>query len=310
MNAPIFALSIAVACSVTASGAASGVVRNTNNDSSPVQQLDVGARLDAALADVCIAPRPAAGADAGGGGGAGTGTVAEYRSIAGGPLRSVLPADGVAADAQVKPYQLRSRLVTNREFKVFLQTSPIWRREQAPALFTAPGYLSRIDDADDEAPVIQVSWYAAQAYCASEQARLPRWYEWEFAAKADATQPDARDDDAWLSNILRWYADAGKTPPGRVASTPANYYGVHDTHGLVWEWVEDYSGLFVNADSRSSGEKKQLDYCGGAAVSLQDRRNYAVLMRLALLSAMEARQGGANLGFRCARDANDQGATP
>jgi formylglycine-generating enzyme required for sulfatase activity len=171
--------------------------------------------------------------------------------------------------------------------------------------------LSAIDGADDEAPVIQVSWYAAQAYCASENARLPRWYEWEFAAKADATQADARDDDAWLSNILRWYADAGKTPPGRVASTPANYYGVHDMHGLVWEWVEDYSGLFVNADSRSSVEKKQLDYCGGAAVSLQDRRNYAVLMRLALLSAMEARQGGANLGFRCARDAanNDQGVS-
>lgn len=294
MKAPIFALSIAVACSVTASGAAGSGNR--------VQQPDVGARLDVALADVCVAPRPAAGADDAGG--------AEYRAIAGGPLRSVLAADGVAADAQVKPYQLRSRLVTNREFKAFLQALPMWQRGQAPALFTAPGYLSRIDDADDEAPVIQVSWYAAQAYCASEHARLPRWYEWEFAAKADATQPDARDDDAWLSTILRWYADAGKAPPGRVASTPANYYGVHDTHGLVWEWVEDYSGLFVNADSRSSGEKKQLDYCGGAAVSLQDRRNYAVLMRLALLSAMEARQGGANLGFRCARDSTDQGATP
>jgi len=304
MKAPIFALSIAVACSVTASGAASSSI----SSSGPVQQLDVGASLDAALADVCIAPRPAAGTDAGGGGDASV--AAEYRSIAGGPLRSVLPADGVAADAQVKPYQLRSRLVTNREFKAFLQASPMWQREQAPALFTAPGYLSAIDDANDEAPVIQVSWYAAQAYCASEHARLPRWYEWEFAGKADATQADARDDDAWLSNILRWYADAGKTPPGRVAATPANYYGVHDMHGLVWEWVEDYSGLFVNADSRSSVEKKQLDYCGGAAVSLQDRRNYAVLMRLALLSAMEARQGGANLGFRCARDSTDQGATP
>lgn len=298
MKAPIFALSIAVACGVTANGAAS-------SSGSPVQQPDVGARLDAALADVCVAPRPGAGADAGGGDAG-----AAYRAIAGGPLRSVLPADGVAADAQVRPYQLRSRLVTNREFKAFLQASPMWQRGQAPALFTTPTYLSAIDGADDDAPVIQVSWYAAQAYCASEQARLPLWYEWEFAAKADATQPDARDDDAWLSNILRWYADAGKTPPGRVAATPANYYGVHDMHGLVWEWVEDYSGLFVNADSRSSTEKKQLDYCGGAAVSLQDRRNYAVLMRLALLSAMEARQGGANLGFRCARDSTDQGATP
>ncbi|MYM72337.1 SUMF1/EgtB/PvdO family nonheme iron enzyme [Duganella sp. FT109W] len=236
----------------------------------------------------------------------------EYRLIAGGTLRSVLPADGVAAEAQVAPFQLRSRLVTNREFKAFLQTSPSWRRFQAPSLFAAPGYLSGLDSADDEAPVVQVSWYAAQAYCAAEQARLPRWYEWEFAAAADATRADARDDDAWLSTILRWYADAGKAPPGRVAATPANYYGLHDMHGLAWEWVEDYSGLFVNADSRATGEKKQLDFCGGAAVNLSDRRNYAVLMRLALLSAMEARQGGANLGFRCARDPapNQQGDSP
>jgi len=236
---------------------------------------------------------------------------ASYRPIPGGMLRSVLPADGVAADARVAPFLLRERLVTNREFAGFLQSSPAWRSGQAPALFVSPGYLSG-PGAEDEAPVVRVSWYAAQAYCASEQARLPRWYEWEFAAAADATHPDARDDEAWLSTILRWYADAGKAPPGRVAATPPNYYGIHDMHGLVWEWVEDYSGLFINADSRAKGEQKQLDYCGGAAVSLADRRNYAILMRLALLSAMEARQDGANLGFRCARDPvlNDQGASP
>ncbi|MYM27556.1 SUMF1/EgtB/PvdO family nonheme iron enzyme [Duganella sp. CY15W] len=265
----------------------------------PVQPAKAGAHPDEALADICRAPSPA---DSGAG----------YRAIAGGPLRSVLPADGVAGDARVAPFLLRSRLVSNREFKAFLQTSPSWRRGQAPALFTAPGYLATLDTADDDAPVTHVSWYAAQAYCTSEDARLPRWYEWEFAAAADATRADARDDDAWLTAILRWYADAGKAAPGHVAATPANYYGIHDTHGLVWEWVEDYSGLFVNADSRAKGEQKQLDYCGGAAVSLADRRNYAVLMRLALLSAMEARQDGANLGFRCARDPvpNDQGASP
>ncbi|MTV41288.1 SUMF1/EgtB/PvdO family nonheme iron enzyme [Duganella radicis] len=236
---------------------------------------------------------------------------ASYRPIPGGALRSVLPADGVAADARVAPFLLRERLVTNREFAAFLEASPGWRRAGASPLFVSPTYLTGPNAADD-APVVRVSWYAAQAYCASEQARLPRWYEWEFAAAADATHPDARDDDAWLSAILRWYADAGKAPPGRVAAAAANYYGIHDLHGLVWEWVEDYSGLFVNADSRATGEQKQLDYCGGAAVSLADRRNYAILMRLALLSAMEARQDGANLGFRCARDPalTDQGATP
>ncbi|MRW93510.1 SUMF1/EgtB/PvdO family nonheme iron enzyme [Duganella sp. FT80W] len=236
----------------------------------------------------------------------------EYRAIAGGALRSVLPADGVTAEARVAPFLMRSRLVTNREFATFLQASPSWQRGQAPNLFTAPTYLAHFAQAASDAPVVNVSWYAAQAYCAAEQARLPRWHEWEFAAAADTTRADARDDDEWLSTILRWYADAGKAPPGAVASTPANYYNIHDLHGLVWEWVEDYSGLFVNADSRAKGEQKQLDYCGGAAVNLSDRRNYAILMRLALLSAMEARQDGANLGFRCVRDPanHEPGATP
>jgi len=242
----------------------------------------------------------------------------DYRAIAGGTLRSALPADGVAADATVAPYLLRRNLVTNGEFRAFLARHPQWQRGQAPSLYTARTYLSGwsgvLEPAPlaDDAPVVRVSWFAAQAYCATERARLPRWYEWEFAAAADAVRADARDDDAWLESILRWYADAGKAPPRSVATGQPNFHGIHDMHGLVWEWVEDYSGLFVNADSRAKGEQKQLDYCGGAAVSLSDRRNYAILMRLALLGAMEGHQDGANLGFRCARDPAppDQESTP
>ncbi len=235
--------------------------------------------------------------------------VPDYRALAGGSLRTVLPADGVATDASVAPFQLRSRLVSNAEFAAFVRHHPVWQRGRAPTLLVAPTYLSGWSSASDsapllaDAPVTRVSWFAAQAFCESEGARLPRWYEWEFAAAADATRADAREDEAWLAHILHWYADAGKKAPRSVASNPANFYGIHDLHGLVWEWVEDYSGLFVNADSRAKGEQKLLDYCGGAAVTLADRRNYAILMRLALLSAMEAQQDGANLGFRCARDA-------
>ncbi|MCU6499059.1 formylglycine-generating enzyme family protein [Rugamonas sp. A1-17] len=243
---------------------------------------------------------------------------ADYRAIAGGTLRSVLPADGVASPATVAPYLLRTRLVTNAEFSAFVQHTPEWQRGQVPALLAAPSYLSGWSGATDfkplaaDAPVVHVGWFAAQAYCASEGGRLPRWYEWEFAAAADDHRADARDDPAWLAHILGWYADAGKQPPHSVATGQANYYGIHDLHGLVWEWVEDYSGLFVNADSRASGDQKLLDYCGGAALSLADRRNYAVLMRLALLSAMDARQDGANLGFRCVREPapHDQGTRP
>ncbi|MES2017607.1 MAG: formylglycine-generating enzyme family protein [Pseudomonadota bacterium] len=230
---------------------------------------------------------------------------ADYRRLPGGSLRSVLPADGKEAPAMLAPFQMRSTLVTNGEFRAFIASHPEWRRGQAPAVLAGPGYLA-VDPATlaADAPVTQVSWHAASAFCASEGARLPRWYEWEYAAAADPTRADARDDPAWLAAILNWYASPANGVPGPVARTPANVYGLHDMHGLVWEWVEDHSALFVNADSRTQGSARQLDYCGGAALSLGDRRNYAVLMRIALLAAMEGAQDGPFLGFRCARPTN------
>ena len=235
-------------------------------------------------------------------------SAAEYKALPGGLFRSVLPADGKEAPALLAPFLMRSTLVTNGEFRDFVASHPKWRRGQMPTVLASPGYLSSWRTATDpgeldlRAPVTQVSWHAAAAFCASEGARLPRWHEWEYAAAANPGQADARNDPEWLSAILNWYARPASGVPGLVAQGQANFHGLHDMHGLVWEWVEDYSALFVNADSRTPGTGKQLDYCGGAALSLGDRRNYAVLMRVALLAAMEGSQDGPFLGFRCARE--------
>lgn len=252
------------------------------------------------LAALCLLPLLAA---------AGAVPPASYRSLPGGVFRSVLPADGKSAPASVAPFAMRATLVSNAEFRDFVGRHPEWRRGQVAGVLAASTYLAGWRTADDPgdldplAPVTQVSWHAAAAFCASEGARLPRWYEWEFAAAADAGRSDARDDPQWLSTILNWYSRPASGVPGQLARAGPNFYGLYDMHGLAWEWVEDYSALFVNADSRSQGTGKQLDYCGGAAVSLGDRRNYAVLMRVALLAAMEAAQDGPYLAFRCARDA-------
>ena len=80
-----------------------------------------------------------------------------------------------------------------------------------------------------------------------------------------------------------------------------NLYGVRDVHGLVWEWVDDFNALLVNADSRSAEDADKLKFCGAGAINLQDRRNYAVLMRIALLSSLSAADSTSSLGFRCVR---------
>ncbi|NHZ65805.1 formylglycine-generating enzyme family protein [Massilia genomosp. 1] len=246
----------------------------------------------------------------------GAAAAGQYAALPGGELRSVMPADGKEAPAIVAPFSMRTALVSNAEFRDFVLAHPEWQRGQAPAVLAAPTYLAAWRGPADhgalapDAPVTNVSWHAANAFCASEGARLPRWHEWEYAAAADATRADARDDPQWLEHILNWYAHPASTPPGRVRANPPDYHGLYDMHGLVWEWVEDYSALFVSADSRTQDPRKQLDYCGGAALSLGDRRNYAVLMRIALLAAMEGAQDGGYLGFRCARGAATDAPTP
>ena len=57
----------------------------------------------------------------------------------------------------------------------------------------------------------------------------------------------------------------------------------------------------MSADNRNQGDADKARFCGAGAISMNDRDNYAVLMRVAMLSSLEARDTTANLGFRCAR---------
>jgi len=232
---------------------------------------------------------------------------AEYAPLPGGRFTSVLPADGKAAAAQVAPFRLRTELVTNAEFLAFVKAHPQWRRDQVAPILADARYLTQWTGADvlgeqalPRQPVTRVSWFAAQAYCESEQARLPSWYEWEFAAAADATRGDARSDPAWRESILGWYSRPSGTALPEVGGA-ANVYGVRDINGLVWEWVDDFNALMVASDSRDQGDPDLLKFCGAGALSLQDKENYAVLMRIAMLSALKAADTTNNMGFRCAK---------
>jgi formylglycine-generating enzyme len=232
---------------------------------------------------------------------------AVYAALPGGSFTSVLPADGKTAAARVVPFRLRTELVTNAEFLAFVKTHPAWRRDQVPRILADVRYLTQWANADalgDEAlprqPVTRVSWFAAQAYCESEQARLPSWYEWEFAAAADATRRDARSDPAWRESILGWYSRPSGTALPEIGGA-ANVYGVQDINGLVWEWVDDFNALMVASDSRDQGDPDLLKFCGAGALSMQQKENYAVLMRIAMLSALKAADTTNNMGFRCAK---------
>jgi len=231
---------------------------------------------------------------------------ADYAELPAGTLTSVLAGDADRSPVAVAPFAMRVLPVTQGEFGRFVTDHPEWRRDRVPRTFADDGYLqSWADPLQPEAgasslAVTAVSWFAAQAYCESEQARLPTWLEWEYAAAADANRLDARGDPAWRAHILGWYAKPASAAPSRVGGPP-NVYGVRDLHGLIWEWVDDFNALLVSPDSRSADDPDKLKFCGAGAISLQDRENYAVLMRIALLSSLNAADSTTSLGFRCVR---------
>lgn len=216
------------------------------------------------------------------------------------------PAPGQTM-VHVPAFRLDSRPVTNGQFVEFVKTHAQWRRDRVASLFADEGYLSHWAAPDAlgpqvqaDQPVTRVSWFAAHAYCAAAGGRLPEWNEWELAAAANEQVADARADAAWRSRILDWYARPATDPLATVGRQNPNLYGIHDLHGLIWEWVEDYGSLMVSSDSRDQGDPDKLEFCGAGSISAQDRENYPVLMRVAFLSALEGRSTARRLGFRCA----------
>lgn len=230
--------------------------------------------------------------------------------IPAGEFRSILKYEDSKGVHQIKAFELMKTPVTNLEFLAYVQKNPQWQRQNIAPVFAETGrYLSQWqgplqlgNKITPSQPVIQVSWFAASAYCESQKARLPTWLEWEYVASADTTRRDARKDPAWRENILSWYAKPTTTPLSGVAQSPANVYGVQDLHGLIWEWTEDYSAMLVSGDNRTQSDPDKAKFCGAGALSMEDRENYAVMMRVAMLSSLEAVNSTSNLGFRCARD--------
>lgn len=247
-----------------------------------------------------------------------------YVRLPGGAFKSVLGYDDVKAAPsgtvregaleptaliQVAPFLLMQKPVSNADFLLFVKRNPAWQRNQVPEVFAEPRYLSHWAAplslgalALPNQPVVNISWFAAFAYCESSGARLAHWSEWEYAAAADETRIDARADPAWRERILSWYSLPSTEALANVGNAPGNIYGVQDLHGLVWEWPDDYASMLVSSDSRAQSEQDRLKFCGAGAIAMDDRENYAVLMRIALLSSLQAHNVTSSLGFRCARD--------
>ncbi len=236
--------------------------------------------------------------------------------IPAGAYRSALKYQDITGDTPVAAFAMMRTPVTNADFLAFVSAHPQWRRDRVPSVYAEPvNYLTQWsaplqlgDTVKPQQPATRVSWFAASAYCEAHDARLPTWAEWEYVAAADETRRDARSDPVWRERILGWYAKPSSSALAEVGQSPANAYGVNDLHGLVWEWTEDFASMLVSGDDRSQSDANRLKFCGAGSLITQDRENYAVLMRVAMLSSLEAVDSTSSLGFRCARSLPEAGS--
>jgi formylglycine-generating enzyme required for sulfatase activity len=140
-----------------------------------------------------------------------------------------------------------------------------------PITFEEYGYFARTTaraQPDDKGwgrgrrPVINVNWEDAKSFVAwlsfqtGQSYRLLSEGEWEYACRAGTTTRFWWGDEITPKNAS-YVSQAGET--SKVGSYPANPFGLSDTHGNVWEWVEDcwnenYKGAPDDGSAWTSGD--------------------------------------------------------
>jgi iron(II)-dependent oxidoreductase len=201
----------------------------------------------------------------------------------------------------IKPFYIDKYPVMNEEFKRFLDASHYhpkddlnflkdWKNGTYPA-----GWAKR--------PVTWVSLEDARAYAEWAGKRLPREWEWQYAAQG----ADGRIypwGNSWDASVVP-VPDKGRSMrgPDEVDAHPAGAspFGVMDMVGNVWQWTDEFVDDHTRAGILRGGSYYRPQ--GSVWYFPQAYRNDQH-GKLLLMAPSYDRSGG--VGFRCVKDAQAQ----
>ena len=125
-----------------------------------------------------------------------------------------------------RAFYLQKTEVTQAQWQAVMGTNP--------SSFTACG---------PSCPVERVSWDDVQQFierlnqATGLQYRLPTEAEWEYAARAGTTGDYG---GTGVLSQMGWTSENSGNTLHPVGHKQANAWGLHDMHGNVWEWVQDW----------------------------------------------------------------------
>ncbi|HVU94320.1 MAG TPA: formylglycine-generating enzyme family protein [Puia sp.] len=225
-----------------------------------------------------------------------------------GSFKPFLRLAGENRAIEVATFYIDVHAVTNAGFLRFVRANPSWARSKIARVFADSGYLKQWladfeigDPRITNSPVTNISWFAANAYCKWLGKRLPTLAEWEYAASARPSNISKRQDLTRI--ILEWYDHPAPVLLPPVQSTYVNNFGLYDMHGLVWEWVEDFNSVMLQAGAENKDPAVNALFCGAGGQAAANKEDYAAYMRYAFRESLRATYTVGSLGFRCAKDA-------